>query len=376
MKKKIIVSFSLLLGTFFSQAQTKTIAYQELKTANGALSGSGMFFGASMTTDSITITFAGPSSKWIGLGFGTSMSGSDALIYTSSGGTQDWWDYFMGNYSSVVKDAQQDWKIKSNNVVNAVRTLVASRKLSTGDASDILINYNATKLNLIWARGPSASYVLADHGGSNRANGIALSWVTPDVTPPTISSLSPIDNAIGVSTSQSLKATFNENITLGTGTISLFTANDVIAETFTLPISNVSVNGATVSIKPTNLLKDSTAYYVIISNTAIKDVAGNFFTGITTSSDWNFKTLTPQISADIVEISDKQYIKFTNSTIFIATNESDYDFQITDLQGNIIKEKNKVQGELTINISEFEPALYILTYRTNGNFLQRKFVVQ
>lgn len=376
MKKKIIVSFSLLLGTFFSQAQTKTIAYQELKTANGALSGSGMFFGASMTTDSITITFAGPSSKWIGLGFGTSMSGSDALIYTSSGGTQDWWDYFMGNYSSVVKDAQQDWKIKSNNVVNAVRTLVASRKLSTGDASDILINYNATKLNLIWARGPSASYVLADHGGSNRANGIALSWVTPDVTPPTISSLSPIDNAIGVSTSQSLKATFNENITLGTGTISLFTANDVIAETFTLPISNVSVNGATVSIKPTNLLKDSTAYYVIISNTAIKDVAGNFFTGITASSDWNFKTLTPQISADIVEISDKQYIKFTNSTIFIATNESDYDIQITDLQGNIIKEKNKVQGELTINISEFEPALYILTYRTNGNFLQRKFVVQ
>ena len=138
----------------------------------------------------------------------------------------------------------------------------------------------------------------------------------------------------------------------------------------------MSVNGATVSIKPTNLLKDSTAYYVIISNTAIKDVAGNFFTGITASSDWNFKTLTPQISADIVEISDKQYIKFTNSTIFIATNESDYDFQITDLQGNIIKEKNKVQGELTINISEFEPALYILTYRTNGNFLQRKFVVQ
>jgi hypothetical protein len=377
MKKKLIVSFSLLLGTFFLQAQTKTIPYQELKSASGASTGSGMFFGASMTVDSITITFAGPSTRWIGLGFGTSMSGSDALIYTSSGSTQDWCDYFMGSYSSVVKDAKQDWNIKSNNVSGSTRTLVASRKLNTGDLKeDVVFNYNAVSINLIWARGSGSSFNLADHGGSNRAYGIALGWVSPDVTPPTISSLSPIDNAIGVSTSQSLKATFNENITLGTGTISLFTANDVIAETFTLPISNVSVNGATVSIKPTNLLKDSTAYYVIISNTAIKDVAGNFFTGITASSDWNFKTLTPQISADIVEISDKQYIKFTNSSIFIATNESDYDFQITDLQGNIIKEKNKVQGELTINISEFEPALYILTYRTNGNFLQRKFVVQ
>ena len=262
MKKKLIVSFSLLLGTFFSQAQTKTIAYQELKTANGALSGSGMFFGASMTTDSITITFAGPSTKWIGLGFGTSMSGSDALIYTSSGGTQDWWDYFMGNYSSVVKDAQQDWKIKSNNVVNAVRTLVASRKLNTGDGEDVVFNYNTASINLIWARGSGSSFNLANHGGSNRAYGISLSWVTPD------------------------------------------------------------------------------------------------------------------ISADIVEISDKQYIKLTNSFITISVNDADYSYQISDLQGSIIKDKSNVKGELTINISEFKPAVYILTFGSNGKFVRRKFVVQ
>ena len=376
MKKKIIVSFSLLLGPFFSQAQTKTIAYQELKTANGALSGSGMFFGASMTTDSITITFAGPSSKWIGLGFGISMSGSDALIYTSSGGTQDWWDYFMGNYSSVVKDAQQDWKIKSNNVVNAVRTLVASRKLSTGDASDILINYNATKLNLIWARGPSASYVLADHGGSNRANGIALSWVTPDLTPPILTSLSPVDNALGVTTSPTFTATFNENVVLGTGTISLFSGNGVLAETFTLPSSNISVTGPTVSIKPSMVLKDSTEYYITMDNTFIKDVAGNNYSGISSPTEWNFTTVPVQVSAGILTIFDKQYIRFTNTSITISVNDADYSYQIIDLQGNIIKEKNKVQGELTIQHSEFKPAVYILTFGSNGKFVHRKFVVQ
>jgi hypothetical protein len=262
MKKKLIVSFSLLLGSFFLQAQTKTIAYQELKSASGALSGSGIFFGASMTTDSITVTFAGPSTKWIAVGFGTKMGGSDALIYTASGGSQDWWDYFMGSYSSVVKDVQQDWKIKSNTVSGSTRTLIASRKLNTGDVKDAVFNYNAASLNLIWARGSGSSFNLADHGSSNRAYGIALNWVTPD------------------------------------------------------------------------------------------------------------------ISADIIEISDKQYIKLTNSFITISVNDADYSYQISDLQGSIIKEKSNVKGELTINISEFKPAVYILTFGSNGKFVQRKFVVQ
>ena len=378
MKKKLFVSFSLLLGTFFSQAQTKTIAYQELKSASGASIGSGMFFGASMTSDSITITFAGPSSKWIGLGFGSFMGGSDALIYTSSGGTQDWWDYFMGSTSSssVVKDAQQDWKIKSNTVLNDVRTLVASRKLNTGDAKDAVIKYDASVINLIWGRGATTSFVLADHKGSNRGYGISLSWVTPDLTPPSLTSLSPVDNAINVSTSSTISVTFNENVVIGTGKISLFAANGEIAESFTLPSSNVTVTSSTLSIKPSVILKDSTEYYITMDNTVIKDVAGNNFSGISSPTEWNFTTAPAQVSAGILTISDKQYIRFTNTSITISVNDADYGYQIIDLQGNIIKEKNKAQGELTIQHSEFKPAVYILTFGSNGKFVHRKFVVQ
>jgi hypothetical protein len=370
MKKKLIVSFSLLLATFFSQAQTKTIPYQELKSA------SGMFFGATMTVDSITITFAGPSTKWIGLGFGTSMSGSDALIYTSSGGSLDWWDYFMGNYSSVVKDAQQDWKIKSNTVLNDVRTLVASRKLNTGDAKDAVINYNASAINLIWGRGATTSFVLADHKGSNRGYGISLSWVTPDLTPPSLTSLSPVDNAINVSTSSTISVTFNEKVVIGTGKISLFAANGEVAESFTLPSSNVTVTSSTLSIKPSVILKDSTEYYITMDNTVIKDVAGNNFSGISSPTEWNFTTAPAQVSAGILTISDKQYIRFTNTSITISVNDADFSYQITDLQGNIIKEKNKAQGELTIQHSEFKPAVYILTFGSNGKLVRRKFIVQ
>ena len=375
MKKKLFVSFSLLLGTFFSQAQTKTIAYQELKT------GIGLYFGATMTADSIIVTFAGPSTKWIGLGFGTKMGGTDALIYTSSGGSQDWWDYFMGSTSSssVVKDAKQDWKVKSNTVTNSLRTLVASRKLNTGDAKDAIMNFNASSLNLIWARGSGSSgspYTLADHGGANRGYGISLSWVTPDLTPPSLTILSPVDNAINVSTSSTISATFNEKVVIGTGKISLFAANGEIAESFTLPSSNVTVTSSTLSIKPSVILKDSTEYYITMDNTVIKDVAGNNFSGISSPTEWNFTTAPAQVSAGILTISDKQYIRFTNTSITISVNDADYSYQITDLQGNIIKEKNKAQGEITIQHSEFKPAVYILTFGSNGKLVRRKFIVQ
>ena len=378
MKKKLFLGFSMLLGTFFSQAQTKTIAYQELKSSSGASTGSGMFFGASMTSDSITITFAGPSTKWIGLGFGTQMSGTDAFIYTTSGGSQSWLDYYMGSTSSnsVVKDATQDWKIKSSTVSGSVRTVVATRKLNTGDAKDAVINYNGSSLNLVWARGSGSSFTLADHGGSNRAYGISLTWVVPDVTPPTLTSVSPADNTTGVSTSQNLTATFSENVAIGTGTITLYSSNNSVVEAYNLPSSNVTVNGATITINPTNALSDSSDYYVLISATAIKDIAGNFYAGLTLPTDWNFTTAPAQHSAGINEILEKQLVKITNSTIQISANESNYSYQITDLQGNIVKEKNKIQTESIINLSEFKPALYILTFSNNGQTIQRKFVVQ
>ena len=378
MKKKLFLGFSMLLGTFFSQAQTKTIAYQELKSSSGASTGSGMFFGASMTSDSITITFAGPSTKWIGLGFGTQMSGTDAFIYTTSGGSQSWLDYYMGSTSSnsVVKDATQDWKIKSSTVSGSVRTVVATRKLNTGDAKDAVINYNGSSLNLVWARGSGSSFTLADHGGSNRAYGISLTWVVPDVTPPTITSVSPADNTTGVSTSQNLTATFSENVAIGTGTITLYSSNNSVVEAYNLPSSNVTVNGATITINPTNALSDSSDYYVLISATAIKDIAGNFYAGLTLPTDWNFITAPAQHSTGVNEVFEKKLVKVTNSAIQISANASSYQYQIIDLQGNIIKEKNNVQVDSIIHFSEFKPSVYILTLSNNGQVIQRKFVVQ
>ncbi len=113
-----------------------------------------------------------------------------------------------------------------------------------------------------------------------------------DVTPPTISSLSPINGATAVSTTSNLTITFSENVAFGTGAISLRQSGGTLIESFDVsgPATGLSLSGATVTINPTANLSPTTAYYVEIAATAIDDLAGNSFAGYSGSSTWSFTT--------------------------------------------------------------------------------------
>ncbi len=160
-----------------SQAQTKTIAYQELPPA-----GSNMFFAAEMDQDTIRVTFAGADDRWIALGLGNGMAPTDVLVYSEgkSGAThaQSWRDYFNSSQliTGVNEDASQDWIIDSSIVSNGLRTVYAHRPLSTGDNSDVDVVFANGNLDLVWARGSGTSFVLANHGAGNRRPGISLAW--------------------------------------------------------------------------------------------------------------------------------------------------------------------------------------------------------
>ena len=62
---RIFYTLLIVLLPAFAQAQLKEIAFAELTA------GSGMFFGAQMTTTTITVTVQGPSDRFIAFGFGT-----------------------------------------------------------------------------------------------------------------------------------------------------------------------------------------------------------------------------------------------------------------------------------------------------------------
>jgi len=122
--------------------------------------------------------------------------------------------------------------------------------------------------------------------------GLDFTPVTPDTTPPTISSLSPADDATDAAIGGNLVATFNENIAKGTGNILIKKTSDN-SDAFSIDVTSaqVTVSGASLTIDPPSDLDNSTGYYVQIPNTAVKDIAGNFFAGINDSTTWNFTTI-------------------------------------------------------------------------------------
>ena len=141
----------------------------------------------------------------------------------------------------------------------------------------------------------------------------AFSESGPDLTPPGLVSVSPADETANVAVGANLSATFNEDVQIGTGTITIYSKNgDTAVATIDVTSSQVTVSGATVTINPTADLDPATSYYVEISSGAIEDLAGNDFTGIAGETDWNFSTATPALSVPSIGAGD---IAFTGLNV-------------------------------------------------------------
>jgi len=112
----------------------------------------------------------------------------------------------------------------------------------------------------------------------------------PDVTPPTVTSFNPADNATGIGATSSLGIIFSENVVKGeTGDIVIRNASDASEfETIAVTSSKVTVSDNVVTIDPAGTFGSLTGYFVQIGSTCFKDAAGNYFAGISDATIWNF----------------------------------------------------------------------------------------
>jgi len=149
---------------------------------------------------------------------------------------------------------------------------------------------------------PSTVYVatittaVKDLAGNTMVNGYVWAFTTgliPDVTPPTLNSTIPVNNAANVSLSGNLVATFDEAmdpLTINTATVTLHQGATPITGT-------VTYSGVTAIFNPLIALSPSTVYTATITN-GVKDLAGN---AMVNNYTWNFTTgLTPDITAPTV----------------------------------------------------------------------------
>ncbi|MDQ8205599.1 cadherin domain-containing protein, partial [Pelagicoccus sp. SDUM812003] len=111
-----------------------------------------------------------------------------------------------------------------------------------------------------------------------------------DTSAPTLSSSTPSDNAGAVAVGDNIVLNFNENVSAGSGNI---TISDGGGDTRTIDVtdgSQVSISGSQVTINPTADLSAGTSYYVQIDSGALLDEAGNNYAGIADTTTLDFNT--------------------------------------------------------------------------------------
>lgn len=119
-----------------------------------------------VTSTTVTLTLIGPSTSWLGIAFNASSMddvGRDVFIFN---GVNLMDRTFDGLGNEPLPDAIQNWTVSSNTVSAGVRTLVATRARSTGDADDYVFPASAQALNITYARRPGST-TIGYHGAGN-----------------------------------------------------------------------------------------------------------------------------------------------------------------------------------------------------------------
>ena len=113
--------------------------------------------------------------------------------------------------------------------------------------------------------------------------------------------------------------TFNENITDGSGNITIYDASDnTIAEVIDISSDFVTISGAQLVVDPSFDLSYSTTYYVNIDAGTVQDDLGNAFTGLDSSSNTGMR-FTTQDEPDIISPTLVSFSPTLNS-VDVSTN--------------------------------------------------------
>ncbi|MDJ1471773.1 Ig-like domain-containing protein [Xanthocytophaga flava] len=120
----------------------------------------------------------------------------------------------------------------------------------------------------------------------------AWKFTVADTQPPVLAAngLDPADNATNVARNKTLKITFSEKVQKGAGSIII--SENGIPTSIAISNSNVTIADNVVSINYSAIksggFASGASVFVLVPYGAFADSTGNFFTGISNTTDWNF----------------------------------------------------------------------------------------
>jgi hypothetical protein len=179
-------------------------------------------------------------------------------------------------------------------VIGTVSYAATSNSLTFTPSSDLASNTTFTVTIKGGATGAK------DMAGNALINNYVWSFRTADVTPPTVISTDPVNNATGVPLNKKIAATFSEAMDQSTISTTTFTVTGPGITVVTGSVTYVAANNSAI-FTPTTNLAGSTLYTATIT-TGAKDLAGN---ALASNHVWSFTTgAAPDITPPTVISTD------------------------------------------------------------------------
>jgi len=117
----------------------------------------------------------------------------------------------------------------------------------------------------------------------------AFTTVGPIDTTPVVASLTPANGATRVSVDTDLVMVFDQDVTAGSGNVSIYeAATDDLVES--IPVTSGMIDGDTLTISLPDPLDFETTYYVLVDAGVVENANEEAFAGISSETEWVFTT--------------------------------------------------------------------------------------
>lgn len=195
-------------------------------------------------------------------------------------------DIAKGTGNITIKKYSDDSTIETIDVTSGLAT-VSGADLTINPASDLP---NAERVYILVDN--TAVEDLAGNAFAGIASKDTLDFTTADTVGPVLLSSNPEAGAPSIAIDSTITLNFDENVTKGTGNITIKRySDDVVFETIAVGAAAVVVTDADVVITPGSNLASNTQYYVLIDATCFDDASSNSYAGIASKDTLSFNTL-------------------------------------------------------------------------------------
>ncbi len=174
--------------------------------------------------------------------------------------------------------------------------------------------------------------------------------VNNDTSAPTLKNVSPTDNSKSVAIGSNLVFNFSESVQAGSGNIVIYNSNGTVAQTIAVTDSSqVTISGSSVTLNPSSDLAAGSSYYINMASGVIKDLTGNSYAGILSTTTYNFSTATSAGADDYSWATDTTGVVTVNGGSSSGVINSVYDKDL-----------------FTVSLTAGTTYVFSLTKATNG----------